>query len=255
MSTGNPFMNGQGGMAPSTRRPVITGFSMQPANIPYYLTRPEARDNLTGGMSPMPSTLTFAGEEMEMPIYETQESILEGLATLDATDPGEFKKLNDLLRLTRFDSWESFLDSAALSGQPWDEYLEFRVKTDQGLYGTGGGGGGGTSSQVYLSSESQAGQMLDQAFTNYLGRTATDEEVATWQELLNEAQRQNPTVTTSSGRSSVTQGAFDATRFAREYAQSQEGYAERYAALNFMNSLDRVLSGSRNSLDEFAEGM
>ena len=99
--------------------------------------------------------------------------------------------------------------------------------------------------------------MLDQAFTQYLGRTATDEEVATWQELLNQAQRQNPTVTRSVPGGGVTNvtttGGFEPTRFAREYAQSQEGYAERYAALNFMNSLDRVLSGGGNALDEFAE--
>ena len=253
--SGNPYLSPGG---TPTGRQVINGYETVPSETPYYLVNPNARADaeMTGGSYASPSSLTFGVGEIQRPTYASVDEILSGLATLDAQNPEEYKLLEDKLRLTKFTSWDAFFDSASYSDMPWDEYLDYRVETDGGLYGTGsGGGGGGPTTQIYLSSESQAAQMLDQAFTQYLGRTASDEEVTTWTQLLNEAQRANPAVTTSSGGTVVTEGQFDPTRYAREYAQSQEGYMERYAAVNFMDSLDRLLSGGGNALDEFAENI
>lgn len=252
--SGNPFLSGSG---VSTGRQVIDGYERVPSTTPYYLVNPNARQDaeVTGGSYANPSSLTLGVGEVEQPTFASVDALLQGLATLDAQNPEEYKLLEDKLRLTKFSSWSDFFDSASYSDMPWDEYLDYRVEIDSGLYGTGpGGGGGGPTTQIYLSSESQAGQMLDQAFTQYLGRTASDEEVATWTELLNEAQRANPAVTTSSGGTVVTEGQFDPTRFAREYTQSQEGYAERFAAVTFMDALDAALANRGNYMEQFAKG-
>ena len=253
--SGNPFL-GQGSTAGmGSGRQVMTGYETAQSDIPYYLMNPAAQQGseMTGGSTVMPSSMTFGGGEYERPTFASVDAILQGLATMDAQDTENYRILEEKLQMTKFSSWDSFLESASYSGMPWDEYLDYRVEVDSGMYGAGGGGGGGPTTQIYLSSESQAAQMLDQAFTQYLGRTASDEEVSTWTELLNEAQRANPAVTTSSGGTVTTEGQFDPTRFAREYSQSQEGYMERYAAVNFMGALDGLLSGGGNALDEFSE--
>ena len=84
---------------------------------------------------------------------------------------------------------------------------EQRIRTSGACRGARAGRGGGPTSQVNPSSESEAGG-LDQVFTNYLGRTATDEEVQEWQKVLNQAQMANPTRNTG-GTNSVTSGGFD----------------------------------------------
>lgn len=252
----NDYVNAQ---APgsATKRPVITGYIEQIDDIavPMYLSPPSKylapfRD-FSGsvnesGMLPSQGQINRGVQ----PQYETQEVLLESLSDMMVNNPDEYRVLEEQLKDTRFGSWESFFDAASRQDRPWDEYLFTRAAYDR-QYDRGRGGG--PSSQTNLSSESQAGALLDQAFTQYLGRTASDEEVKVWQELLNQAQRANPT-RNSGGANNVTTGGFDPTRFAREYAQSQEGYAERFAAVTFMDALDAALANRGNYMEQFAKG-
>ncbi len=241
----------------STKLPVITGYSdkTEQFNIPLYLAAPSSylapyknfqRAPDASGNVPSP-TMTFENA----PDYKTQEELLEEMRNRMAQQPEEYDALEELLLDTRFNSWEEFFDSASRQNQPWQDYLVFRAGLGEGR-GRGGGGGGPTSS-VTLTNEAVAGAQLDATFTQYLGRTASDDEVQTYQKLLNAQERANP-VRRTNGANNVTSGGFDATRFAREYAQSQEGYAERFAAVNFMSALDNALANRGNALEEFAKG-
>ena len=255
---GNDYV-GQTGV--STKRPVITGYADQEKtySVPKYLAPPSTYqapfknfqgapqlDGTFNGVESysIPQTVTV----QNAPVTASQEDLVDKMYTLMAQDPDAYQELEDLLRKTRFSSWESFFDSASRQDRPWDEYLVMRA----GL-GEGRGGGGGPTSQVYLSSESQAGALLDEAFTQYLGRTASDDEVKVWTELLNKAQMANP-ATSTGGSASVQRGGFEPSRMARSYAQSQEGYAERFTALNFMSALDQALSNRGTGIEEFARG-
>ena len=246
------------GDSASTQLPVIVGFKDvdQQLSIPKYLAAPEFREQygdqslasrITGG----PPTIDIRRVAENQPDYMTQEALLEEMRDRMAQQPEEYDDLEELLLDTRFNSWEEFFDSASRQGQPWMDYLVFRAGLGEGDRGRGGGG---PRSTVVLTNEAAAGAQLDATFTQYLGRTASDDEVQTYQELLNEQERANPLRSTG-GSNNVTSGGFDATRFSREYAQSQEGYAERFAAVNFMSALDDALANRGNVLEEFAKGV
>jgi len=195
------------------------------------------------------------------PEWISVDALIEQYLTKEANAPGTLDLLEKQFEAAGFTSLEEALVSASLDKQSgtrsFEEYWAERAKNPyiQELVAERerGRGGGGPTSQVNLSSESEAGALLDQVFTNYLGRTATDEEVQEWQKVLNQAQMANP-VRNTGGTNSVTSGGFDTTRFAREYAQSQEGYAERFAAVNFMSALDSALQNRGNYVEQFAKG-
>lgn len=198
---------------------------------------------------------------IRIPQWESVDRMIEQFVAEEANAPGFLDDLEKQYEAAGFTSLEEALVSASLDEQSatrsYEEYWAERAKNPyiQELVAERerGRGGGGPTSQVNLSSESEAGALLDQVFTNYLGRTATDEEVQEWQKVLNQAQMANPTRNTG-GTNNVTSGGFDTTRFAREYAQSQEGYAERFAAVNFMSALDSALQNRGNYVEQFAKG-
>jgi len=196
------------------------------------------------------------------PQWISVDQMIEQMVAEEANTPGYLAAVEKQYEAAGFTNLEEALVSASLdesSGtRSYQEYWSERAKNPfiQELVAErerDKRGGGGPTSQVNLSSESEAGMLLDQAFTQYLGRTASDEEVKVWQELLNNAQRANPTVNTG-GSNNVTSGGFDPSRMARSYAQSQEGYAERFTALNFMSALDQALSNRGTGIEEFARG-
>lgn len=183
-----------------------------------------------------------------------------------------YKGLAKLVKNAGFSSWREALAGAAFSenaGQEsWSSYLQTRANDPnirEFVKSQGKGGSGGTSTStstsVSLSSESQAGAIADSTFRSELGRTASDDEIGGFQKALNAQQKANPSVTnsttTSRGRSSssssTSKGGFDYTRFARQYAQSQDGYAERYAGIKFMDILDSALADP-NSIDALVAG-
>lgn len=129
-----------------------------------------------------------------------------------------------------------------------------------------GSGSGGPYTQVQtstrLSSPSAARTAANQAFESEIGRMATKEESAQFQQALNIAEQNAPTTSVThgvtSGRnttaSTQTTGGFDAAAFGRDWARSQSDFAESYAAGNFMSLLDKVVS-QPNAIEQIMKGL
>lgn len=189
-----------------------------------------------------------------------------------AGDLQELKSISDLVKDAGFSSWSEALAAASMDpekdNRSWREYLQERAKTPElwkEFNDRDGGGSGGafssTSTSVNLSSRSQAASIADENFKSQLGRTASKQEIMDFQEALNEQQKRNPSVTKTSGYSSkgsststsTSSGGFDYTRFARQYAQSQPEFQDRYAAVKFMDILDKAISDP-NTIDALVGG-
>ena len=180
---------------------------------------------------------------------------------LRVNQPEEYNGLKKLMKAAKYSSWSSVLKGATFTNTPIMEFLTEQVDTASaaGIGGTGSGPYSTKTSNVSLSSDSSAAATLDQMYQQELGRTATDEEIAAFKKALNAQQMASPSTSVtkgvSAGRSStsnsVTTTGFDPTRFARQYAQSQEGFGERYAGITFMDALDKAIS-SPDSLDQMA---
>jgi hypothetical protein len=116
----------------------------------------------------------------------------------------------------------------------------------------GGSGGPFSSTQTIrdISSADEAMSDADVAYQSQMGRRATMDEGKAYQQVVNMMERQNPTISTTSGNSSgrstvsstTTKGGFDSKRFAEDWVRSQEGYGETYAATTFMQLLDEAIS-------------
>lgn len=118
-----------------------------------------------------------------------------------------------------------------------------------GSYGGGGGGGGGTTTvtTVNLTNADTAKRLINQAMGSYLGREATKEERKKFLKVLNEGERENPTIQTitadASGQSQTVEGGFDAAQFSEEFSQSRPDYAEYRAATDLMDAFLGILQG------------
>lgn len=244
---------------------------------PPYLTpnplasagfNPQANVNSNGTIVLNPSgaaagaaTVSVIGENglQQVPV----DVILAEINNTRANNPDLYDRLEKLVDANGFSNFQDALEIAAFdtsSGErSWEQFLGVRAQNpilaaDYAKRQGSGGGGGPTSStntQRTLSSASQAGSIMDATFRSELGRTGTKDEALAFQKALNEQQRQNPTVSRTNGysngkgsstSSTTTTGTFDPTRFAQEYARSQEGYAERFAGINFMKILDDAIS-------------
>lgn len=184
-------------------------------------------------------------------------------AWLKANDPQQYAGLRKTMKAAGYSSWSSVLKGASFTSSPLNDFLSQQAQVNKSL-GNGPGSGGPyttRTSNVSLSSESSAGATLEPAYQSELGRGATDAEVKKFQRALNAQQMASPSQSVthgnSSGKSSTSQSTtttgFDPTKFATKYAQSQEGYAERYAGLTFMNILDKSIADP-NSLDQIIAG-
>lgn len=123
--------------------------------------------------------------------------------------------------------------------------------------GGGGAGGGGPTSytnrstQINLTGRDESNATLDQALTEMLGRTATDQEKARFLKALNAEERANPSTSVtrgtqsgSSSTSSTTSQASSVSAGARalEFATEQEGFAEYQYATTYMDAMLEALS-------------
>jgi len=180
---------------------------------------------------------------------------------LKANDQQQYADLRKTMKAAGYSSWSSVLKGASFTSSPINDFLLEQAQVNRSL-GNGTGGPYTTrSSNVSLSSESSAGATLEPVYQSELGRGATDAEVKKFQKALNAQQMAAPSQTVtrgnSSGKSSTSQTTtttgFDPTKFAMKYAQSQEGYAERYAGLTFMNILDKTIADP-NALDQIIAG-
>lgn len=157
-----------------------------------------------------------------------------------AADASAYAYANMGAKLTPLDMFDSILQ-----GQPG--------KTSAGSGGGGGGGGGISESMqvatsVNLTDPSSARKLVDDALTNYLGRAATPDEQKAFQKALNMQERQSPTVTTQRSKTTVsggkgmtvssteTEGGFNPSTFAEEFARGQQGSGEYQAATTYLNT-------------------
>lgn len=126
-----------------------------------------------------------------------------------------------------------------------------------GVGGGSGSGGGGysgpvtsrqTSTNINLTDPTTARGLVDKALSSYLGREANVKEQAAFRKALNIQEKMNPSVTqqtsvTTPGvgtsdtvSQSQTQGGFNPSVFAEEYARGQEGSAEFQAATTMLDT-------------------
>lgn len=109
--------------------------------------------------------------------------------------------------------------------------------TDYAKSGRGGSGGGSSRSvQTRLTDPMSADALVDKSLQGYLGRAATAYEKTAFLKALNKYEKENPTVTTTTGDYTVTKGGAAPAQFAEEFAMAQEGAAEYEAATTYLNS-------------------
>ncbi len=128
---------------------------------------------------------------------------------------------------------------------PLDAYA-FIVAEDAraGASAVSGGGGGAVSrsvsTQVNLTDPGSARKLVDDALSQYLGRRANPNEQAKFFKALNVMERESPVVTTStrsgSSASTVSEGGFNPSTFADEWARGQQGSGEYQAATTYLNA-------------------
>jgi hypothetical protein len=127
------------------------------------------------------------------------------------------------------------------------------------MFSSGGGAGGGggptsytnRSTQINLTGRDESDATLDQALTEMLGRTATDQEKARFLKALNAEERANPSTSVtrgtqsgSSSTSSTTSQSSSVSAGARalDFATEQEGFAEYQYATTYMDAMLEALS-------------
>ena len=137
------------------------------------------------------------------------------------------------------------------------------------MEGPGRGGGGGSygpytyeSTDVALSSDSGAMEILDRAYQQYLGRVATVEEGQAFKQALNMMEQMNPSRSVIDGvsgkgtdtRTQTTESGFNPRVFARDYAMATPEYANTFAANTFMTALNSFLE-EPNAIEQRIEGI
>lgn len=122
---------------------------------------------------------------------------------------------------------------------------------------TGGGGGGyrgpvttvQRTKSVNLTDPMSARKLVDDALEGYLGRRATPQEQERFLQTLNARERQAPSVTTQRSTSTpqgpgmttvdsevMSEGGFNPSVFAEEFARGQQGSGEFQAATTYLDS-------------------
>lgn len=101
------------------------------------------------------------------------------------------------------------------------------------------GSGTTTRTSTTISTKDEAYGTLNQALTAYLGREATQEELSQFTAQLNAFERKNPTVSTTTGTSTIVSGGAEGARerMATEFARSQEGSAAFRAGTYYYDAL------------------
>lgn len=224
------------------------------------------------------STQRYVGS-MLMTVTEPAWQSIDAIKDLPTSlwNQGQYQQARDLMKLVEsagFATFEEALLGASQDPQrndrSWEQYLRDRaadpqlqalLAADKDKAGGQGGPYRYEDTTTSLSPESAAAADLDTIFQSELGRRATDEEIRAYTIALNEQQKKNPSTSVTSGvqtgnnrtASTTSTAAFDPTRFATEWAQSQPEWAETQAATTFMDLLDRAIS-SPNKLDDIASG-
>lgn len=105
--------------------------------------------------------------------------------------------------------------------------------------GGGGGGGGGAAAptkSINLTDSGTAETLVNQALQAYLGRMASNKEIAEFKKALTKAEMKAPSEVNVSGDTAIRSGGFNPSTFAQQYAEGVEGAAEYQAATTFLDS-------------------
>jgi hypothetical protein len=111
-----------------------------------------------------------------------------------------------------------------------------------GGYG-GGGGGGATSERIDLASPTQAQALLTQFMQASVGRNPKANEVSKFLDLLQEYQRNNPTVVSAAGSTVTQSGGIDAGVVAQEFVETLPDYTESQADRYYRSFMSALLGG------------
>ena len=166
-------------------------------------------------------------------------------------------------------SWKSGLWNKAVGAASYAlTYGGKRISPLEALDGvlanetSGSGGAGGkaaaykgpvttksTTESVNLTNPTEARTLVNNSLTQYLGREATKQEQDSFLAALNAQEKMNPTVTNQTSTTTPqgkamnkvesevqSQGGFNPSTFAQEYAQGQEGSAEFQAASSLLDT-------------------
>ena len=176
-------------------------------------------------------------------------------------DPAQIKRFDNAIEqltgkkptgLSNQYYWEQMIDQAGVYSNatgkpisPWDVAEMLAARSPAGA-GAGGGGYSGPTRTVYndenvnLTDPSSARALIDNAIGSYLGRKPSTKEYKTFLQALNATEEANPLisrrVTDSSGSANpasqtvsnkgTSEGGVSTQQFAKEYAKSDEQYAE-----------------------------
>lgn len=133
--------------------------------------------------------------------------------------------------------WMDAFKSAERTGADVFEIIQQQIRdASAGGAGSGGGGGGGGTLVSYdFTAPDVARTIVDASLKNYLGRAATQDEIAQFTAALKAEEQAKPTVVTQSGGSRTQTGGVDAQVFARDWAAKQEGAAEYQVASRYLD--------------------
>lgn len=110
--------------------------------------------------------------------------------------------------------------------------------------GYGGGGGGAASQRIDLASPSQAQALLTQFMQASVGRDPKASEVRKFVDLLQEYQRNNPTVVSAEGSTVTQSGGIDAGMVAQEFVETLPDYTESQADRYYRTFMQALLGGA-----------
>lgn len=111
--------------------------------------------------------------------------------------------------------------------------------------GSYGGGGGATSERIDLASPTQAQSLLTQFMQAAVGRNPKANEVSKFLELLQDYQRNNPTVVSAEGSTVTQSGGIDAGVVAQEFVETLPDYTEAQADRYYRSFMSALLGGGR----------
>jgi len=107
-----------------------------------------------------------------------------------------------------------------------------------------GGGGGATSQRIDLASPTQAQALLTQFMQSAVGRDPKANEVSKFLELLQDYQRNNPTVVSATGDTVTQSGGIDAGVVAQEFVETLPDYTEAQADRYYRSFMSALLGGA-----------
>lgn len=245
----------QGGGQPSSvpsnsdGRPVIVS---HPAfTLPEYGQSADRYAHQAEGLKPYTTTVYAAREQLNAwraaraqgdPTYDNVVSLLHSSGIL-----GPRSTANSSID----QAWADALGQAAYNyaqrptaGSDVFTYLRTLSAKDNGPSTSGGsgsrgGGGGGAApitDSINLTDPGSAKLMLNQALSNYLGRKASEDEIAKFTGALTKKEMENPNHVAVNGQTQVQSGGFNPQAFADSWASGQKGVPEFQAATTMLDT-------------------